>query len=259
MKRLVPAVLRLAVLAGAGFWVLTAPALCAALRGGRARSRPGAADLANGRELFFAGGCASCHAIAGAGRPHAARRRAGAALAIRDFYVPNISPAPAGRHRRLDRGAVHPGHAGGRLAGRTALLPGVSLHLLPAHDGGRPRRPFRASSRRFRRSKGGRAITTCRSRSTSAAASGSGSSPSWTAGRSTPDPAKSAEWNRGRYLVEGPATAPNATRRATFAGAIIADRVSRGGPDPEGKGTVPNITPDKTGIGAGRRATSPSC
>jgi mono/diheme cytochrome c family protein len=64
-----------------------------------------------------------------------------------------------------------------------------------------------------------------------------------------PDPSRSPEWNRGRYLVEGPAHCAECHSPRTFAGNIVADRRFGGGPNPEGKGTVPNITPDETGIG----------
>ena len=63
-----------------------------------------------------------------------------------------------------------------------------------------------------------------------------------------PDPSKSAEWNRGAYLVNGPATARNVTARAIAWAGIIERQRFAGGPDPEGgEGWIPNIT--QAGIG----------
>ncbi|WP_210191767.1 MULTISPECIES: cytochrome c [Rhodomicrobium] len=65
-----------------------------------------------------------------------------------------------------------------------------------------------------------------------------------------PDPAKSAQVNRGAYLVEGPGHCGEChTPRDSLGGMEVSKRLS-GAPDPEGKGYTPNITPDKTGIGA---------
>src|ERR1700758_5304804 len=78
-----------AFLGGATFWMLTIP-----------QTVPGSAlgphqvDLANGKEVFEAGGCVSCHVVPG--QPD--RNRLGGGLALRSpfgtFYAPNISPDP---------------------------------------------------------------------------------------------------------------------------------------------------------------------
>jgi mono/diheme cytochrome c family protein len=65
----------------------------------------------------------------------------------------------------------------------------------------------------------------------------------------TADPAQSPEWNRGRYLVEALGHCAECHSPRNFLGAIVADRRFAGGPDLEGKGNVPNITPGKGGIG----------
>jgi mono/diheme cytochrome c family protein len=68
------------------FWVLTVPAAPPA------PLPPHKPDLANGREMFFAGGCASCHAVPK--QQDTTRLGGGLALGspIGTFYVPNISP-----------------------------------------------------------------------------------------------------------------------------------------------------------------------
>jgi mono/diheme cytochrome c family protein len=64
---------------------------------------------------------------------------------------------------------------------------------------------------------------------------------------------KSAEWNRGAYLVEGPGHCAECHSPRNPLGGIVTAKRFGGGPDPEGKGTVPNITPHKDGIGAWTR------
>jgi mono/diheme cytochrome c family protein len=65
-----------------------------------------------------------------------------------------------------------------------------------------------------------------------------------------PDPAKSAELNRGAYLVEGPGHCAECHSPRDVFGGIVPDRRFAGGKDAEGKGWVPNITPHADGIPA---------
>jgi mono/diheme cytochrome c family protein len=63
-----------------------------------------------------------------------------------------------------------------------------------------------------------------------------------------PDPSKSAQWNRGAYLVNGPGHCAECHSPRNLLGAIIKSQRFAGGPDPEGgDGWVPNIT--QAGIG----------
>jgi len=57
-----------------------------------------------------------------------------------------------------------------------------------------------------------------------------------------PDPSKSAQWNRGAYLVNGAGHCAECHSPRDAFGAIVADKRFAGGPNPEGKGWVPNIT-----------------
>ncbi len=66
----------------------------------------------------------------------------------------------------------------------------------------------------------------------------------------TPDPSKSAQVNRGAYLVKGPGHCGECHTPRGKLGGPIAAKTLAGGPDPEGKGFIPNITPDETGIGS---------
>ena len=57
-----------------------------------------------------------------------------------------------------------------------------------------------------------------------------------------PDPTKSAQWNRGAYLVNGPAHCAECHSPRNFLGGIVQSQRLAGGPDPEGEGFVPSIT-----------------
>ena len=57
-----------------------------------------------------------------------------------------------------------------------------------------------------------------------------------------PDPAQSAQWNRGAYLVNGPGHCAECHSPRNALGAVIPARRFTGGPSPDGQGGVPNIT-----------------
>jgi mono/diheme cytochrome c family protein len=57
-----------------------------------------------------------------------------------------------------------------------------------------------------------------------------------------PDPYRSATWNRGAYLVEGPGHCAECHSPRNIFGAVIASQRFAGGPSPDGQGGVPNIT-----------------
>jgi mono/diheme cytochrome c family protein len=65
-----------------------------------------------------------------------------------------------------------------------------------------------------------------------------------------PDPAKSDQINRGAYLVQGPGHCGECHTPRSFLGGMSKSKALSGAPNPEGKGTIPNITPDETGIGS---------
>lgn len=64
-----------------------------------------------------------------------------------------------------------------------------------------------------------------------------------------PDPAVSDEVNRGAYLVRGPGHCGECHSPRNAFGGIIADEAFAGAKNPDGKGTIPNITPSADGIG----------
>ncbi|MBI4724385.1 MAG: cytochrome c [Rhodomicrobium sp.] len=69
-------------------------------------------------------------------------------------------------------------------------------------------------------------------------------------GAFAPDPSKSAEINRGAYLVEGPGHCGGCHTPRNWLGARVAAKKLAGAPGPDGKGFAPNLTPDATGLGS---------
>jgi mono/diheme cytochrome c family protein len=57
-----------------------------------------------------------------------------------------------------------------------------------------------------------------------------------------PDPSRSAQWNRGAYLVNGPGHCTECHSPRNALGGVIASLRFTGGPSPDGQGGVPNIT-----------------
>ena len=68
------------------------------------------------------------------------------------------------------------------------------------------------------------------------------------------DPKRSKEWNRGHYLVDAMAHCAECHSGRSELGGIDEKYRFAGGPDPEGKGMVPNITPGEGGIGSWSKA-----
>jgi mono/diheme cytochrome c family protein len=232
-------ILLVVVLAGAAalafFWWITAvPEM-------RAEASAGAADLANGEATFNAGGCSSCHSVPG--QPD--RLKLGGGLAIRSpfgtFYAPNISPDPTdgiGRWseaefaRAVMRGISPAGHhyfpafpytsyqhakpedirdLFAYLKTLEPLSGKTSDHDVPF--------PFN-----IRRNIGIWKLLFMDNKPY------------------TPDPNRSAKWNRGAYLVGSLGHCAECHSPRNFLGGIIAAQRFAGGPNPEGEGWVPNIT-----------------
>ena len=123
MARLIRFAGMLAVLGALAFWLLTAPAVLATIKGSTLPLASGAPDPANGKAMFYAGGCASCHATEN--QPDKTLLGGGHALKspFGTFYAPNISS-----HPRDGIGAWTPEHAEvlraaavGRLGPDTAI------------------------------------------------------------------------------------------------------------------------------------------
>jgi mono/diheme cytochrome c family protein len=198
-------------------------------------------NLANGQTIFNAGGCSSCHAVPG--QPD--RLKLGGGLALPSpfgtFYVPNISPDPAdgiGRWTEAEfvnavmRGISPEGYhyfpafpydsyAHARVSDIRDLF--AYLKTLPPVSG-KVRDHDVSFPFNIRRNIGIWKLL-------------------FTDGKPfAPDTARSAQWNRGAYLVNSLGHCAECHSPRNFLGGIIASQRFAGGPDPDGKGWVPNIT-----------------
>lgn len=235
------------VILGAGaFWVLTEPRP-AYSRDQWERFEQGG-DAARGRIVFEAGGCSSCHATPG--QPD--RLKLGGGLQVKspfgNFFVPNISPDPEdgiGAWKVVDlANAMQTGVSPSRTHYYPAF-PYTSFQRVTIEDIRdlmaflRTLAPVRGKARdhdlafpfNIRRGVGLWKLLFLDGKPLA------------------PDPTKSPEWRRGRYLVEGLGHCAECHSPRNFLGAVIADRRFAGGPNLEGKGRAPNITSDDSGIG----------
>jgi mono/diheme cytochrome c family protein len=244
MRRAVVVLLVLAALGAVAFWFLTSPAL---QRAGLEPVPPGPPDLANGRTMFFAGGCASCHATPE--QDDKTRMGGGFALtsAFGTFYAPNISP-----HRKDGIGEWTPEQF------LRAMRGGVSpdgRHYYPSFPYTSYQRMTAADVRDVFAFIKTLPVVEGRARShdlpfvfTIRRGLGLWKLLFLDGETFAPDPSKSPSWNRGAYLVEGPGHCAECHSPRNLFGAIAADWRYSGGPNPEGKGTVPNITPHESGL-----------
>lgn len=236
MRKLLIAAAGILAIGFAAFWIITAPASVPA-----SALPPRTPDLENGKVMFYAGGCASCHASTG--QRDATRLGGGLALESRfgTFYAPNISPdrddgigrwneadfitalskgtSPQGQHYY----PAFPYTSYQRIALDDARDLFAYLRTLPAVAGKAPPHqvPFPLN---WRRLLGGWKFLFLDGQPF------------------RPDPSKSAQWNRGAYLVNGPGHCAECHSPRNLLGGIEAGMRFAGGPDIEGKGWVPNIT-----------------
>ncbi len=218
------------------FWGLTIPATAPA--SALPQRSP---NLENGKTMFYAGGCSSCHTTPGQDD----KTRLGGGVALKSpfgtFYAPNISPdANQGIGKWSEADFV------------TAMMKGTSpdgSHLFPAFpytsyqrmrlddvrdlfahlktlpavlDKSKPHDvPFPFN---IRRSLGIWKLLFLDGKPFQ------------------PDPAKDAVWNRGAYLANGPGHCAECHSPRNVLGGIIASQRFAGGPEATGDGFVPNIT-----------------
>ncbi len=218
------------------FWWLTAPPVILAVT--EPLHKP---DPANGLTTFNAGGCSSCHAVPG--QPD--RLRLGGGLAVPSpfgtFYVPNISPDPVdGIGRWTEAEFVN--------AVTRGISPG-GFHYFPAF-------PYTS----YQHAKVGDVRDLFAYLKTLAPVPGKVRDHDvpfpFNVRRNLgiwkllfmdgkpfmPDAARSAQWNRGAYLVNSLGHCAECHSSRNLLGGIIADKRFAGGPNPEGEGWVPNIT-----------------
>jgi mono/diheme cytochrome c family protein len=235
LKKLLALVVVAAIVGLGVYWLVTQPSMIAA------SDLPArTANVANGKTMYDAGGCVSCH-----GSEKEDRKLLGGGLALPSpfgtFHVPNISQNPVdGIGRWSEADFV------------TAMLKGTSpsgRHYFPAFPYGSYAKmklddvrdlyaymktlPQAAGKVRdhelpfpfnIRRNVGGWKFLFLDDKPFLA------------------DTSKSAEWNRGAYLVNGPGHCAECHSPRNPLGGIVGAQRFAGGPNPEGEGWVPNIT-----------------
>jgi mono/diheme cytochrome c family protein len=224
------------VLGLAVFWLVTIPATVPA-----SALAPRTPNLDNGKTMFFAGGCSSCHATPN----QEDRTRLGGGVALKSpfgtFYAPNISPDPndgIGRWSEADfvtamvKGTSPSGQHYYPAFPYTSYqrmryddLRDLFAHLktLPSVQG-KVRDHDLPFPFNIRRTLGGWKFLFLDGEPFK------------------PDPGKDAAWNRGAYLVNGPGHCAECHSPRNLMGGIVSSQRFAGGPDPEGEGFVPNIT-----------------
>ncbi|MDQ0316238.1 c-type cytochrome [Amorphus orientalis] len=246
MRRALLVLMVLLIAGAAGFWFLTAPRSLA-----EADLPDHDPDLQNGETLFWAGGCASCHAAPGASGDDLTRLGGGAELEspLGSFHVPNISPdpetgiggwstadfvntlrfgvSPQGRHYYPSFPYASYQH----IALEDLIDLKAFMDTLPAVDNkvAPTALPFPFSVRR-----------------------GIGlwkrlyaNSPGF-----EDNPDLSAQENRGAYLVRGPGHCGECHTPRTLLMGMDQSRWLAGAASLEGDGRVPDITPSPGGIGS---------
>jgi mono/diheme cytochrome c family protein len=241
LRKLVIAALIIAVVGFAGFFFLTRPHYIPAQA-----LAPHQPNLENGRAMFLAGTCASCHATPNQDDP----LRLGGGIALKSpfgtFYPPNISP-----HEQDGIGGWSEADFVTAMVKGTSpdgwhlypVFPYTSFQRMPLNDvrdlfayiktlqpvAGVVEENDLPILYKIRRTIGIWKLFYLDNR------------------RLEPDPNKSAQWNRGAYLVNGPAHCAECHSPRNFLGGIKLGMRFAGGPDLEGGGWVPNIT--QRGIG----------
>lgn len=238
LRKLAVLAVILLVIGFAAFWYVTMPETVPA------SALPAAytPNVENGRTMFYAGGCASCHMSPdqddktrlGGGRP--------LKTPFGTFYPPNISSDPKdgiGGWKEADfvtamwKGTSPDGHhyypafpytSYQRMALRDVRDLFAYLKTLPA-VAGKVRDHDLPAHFKIRRLLGGWKYLYLDDE------------------RFTPDPNRPANWNRGAYLVNAPGHCAECHSPRNALGAIVEAQRFAGGPDPEGgDGSVPNIT-----------------
>lgn len=203
--------------------------------------------LENGRTLFFAGGCASCHASPN--QDDSVRLGGGRELqtAFGTFRVPNISPhvtdgiggwSEANFVNAMLNGAspdaehyypAFPYTSYQRMSVADVRDLFAFIKTLPAVDGRVPGHELRFPYNL----RAGIGFWKLRY---------------FDGERFRPDPSQTEQWNRGAYLVEGPGHCAECHSPRDFLGGIVPERRFAGGPNPTGEGSVPNITQHPDGL-----------
>jgi mono/diheme cytochrome c family protein len=237
MTRRIVLTLVLAGAVGCGiYWWLTTPSMAVSIT--EAAYTP---NLANGEIIFNAGGCSSCHAVPG--QPDRLKLGGGLALAspFGTFYVPNISPDQADGIGRWTEAQFLEAVTRGVSPEGTHYFPAFP-YTTYAHARVSDIRDLFAYLKTLTKVSGKVRDHDVRFPFNIRRNVGIWKWLFMDDRPFAPDPSRSAQWNRGAYLVNALGHCAECHSPRNFLGGIVAAQRFAGGPDPEGKGWVPNIT-----------------
>ena len=228
-------------------WIVTLPATVAA-----SALSPRVPDLGNGKTMFNIGGCASCHAVPDKDPDKINLAQLGGGLVLESgfgsFTVPNISPDPADGIGAWSEADFVTALWDGTAPGGEHLYPAFpyTAYRLMKLDDVRDLFAYLKTLPPVKNKPGDHHLTFPFDIRRLLGA--------WKMlylkdGPFKPDLTKSAQWNRGAYLVNGPGHCAECHSPRDALGGIIDSERFAGGPTLDGKGWVPNITP--AGLGHG--------
>lgn len=236
MRRVILLVAAAAVIGLAAFWFLTIPQTVP-------ESEVGAhtPDLVNGKTMFQIGGCASCHATPkqddrtrlGGGRPLVSP--------FGTFYPSNISPDPRDGIGTWTEAqfvtALHKGTSprGSHYYPSFPYTSYQQIMIADAQDLFAYLKTLPAVRGRVRDHELGFPFNIRRTLGVWKLLFLDGAP-------FKSDPAQSAQWNRGAYLVNGPGHCAECHSPRNMLGGIVSGLRFTGGPAADGEGNVPNIT-----------------
>ncbi|MAU43887.1 MAG: cytochrome C [Yangia sp.] len=247
----------LVLLGGLGFLVLTSPWTWSATHPSRDLPAVEGADLANGRHVFLASDCATCHATPGQEDDTVLGGGRVLDTQFGVFHMPNISPDKdrgigdwtlAEFDRALRQGVgpdgllpdgqnlypAFPYTSYQRLSGEDVRDLYAYMMTLPAEADEVPDHELKFPFN-IRRGVGVWRL---------AFLDGKPFEPG-----PVPEGVDEAAYQEGAYLVEGAGHCAECHSPRGFMGNVIASQRFGGGPNTDGTGYFPNITPDETGIG----------
>jgi mono/diheme cytochrome c family protein len=248
LVKILGSVITLGLVGGAGFLWLTAPQRMPASHW---QNLP-QADLANGERMFWAGGCASCHAATGASGEDLKVLSGGQALPspFGTFYVPNISSdegSGIGAWTLAEFGDAMQRGTGKRGEHLYPSFPYASYARMEAKDindlyvylKSLPASTNQAQAHDLPFPFNQRIVL------------GGWKMLFFDKGEPKVELASASDLiKRGQYLVEGPGHCAECHTPRNALGGFETGKYLAGGANPEGEGTVPNITPASKSMGS---------
>jgi len=236
LRRLIYFIVFMGLIGFGAFWLLTIPAIISPLVLERHTI-----NLANGKAMFHAGGCSSCHASP----KQADKTRLGGGLSLGSpfgtFYVPNISPHPTDGIGNWNEAQFITAMVKGTSPQGTHYYPAFPYTSYQRASFGDLRDLF-AYLRTLPQVTGRVRDHDLRFPFNIRRGLGLWKQIYLDSASFVPDRTMSTAWNRGAYLVNSFGHCAECHSPRDALGGIIERQKFAGGPSPDGKGWVPNIT-----------------